>query len=224
MIRRPLLVIGAGGFARETVAAVLARGDDSTYLLRGVLDDDPALSGTTVLGAPVLGPVGAVDDHPDVAVVICTGNPRDYASRARIVALLELDESRFATIAHPGVHLGAGTTVGHGSVLLANVVTTCDVQIGNHVSVMPQVTFTHDDVVEDFATLAAGVTLGGAVRVSEGAYLGARAVVREGVTVGAWSLLGMGSVLTRDLPARVVAYGSPAVIVRKADVRLGRAA
>jgi acetyltransferase-like isoleucine patch superfamily enzyme len=75
---------------------------------------------------------------------------------------------------------------------------------------MPQVVLTHDDVVADFATIASGVRLGGGVHVGTGAYLGAGALVREGVSVGAWSQLGLGSLLLEDLPPGEVWIGSPA--------------
>ncbi len=73
---------------------------------------------------------------------------------------------------------------------------TADVTVGAHVAVMPQAVLTHDDVVDDFATIAAGVRLGGGARIERGAYLGAGALVREAVRdrrLVAWS--GMGAVV-----------------------------
>jgi acetyltransferase-like isoleucine patch superfamily enzyme len=95
-------------------------------------------------------------------------------------------------------------------VLLAQSVLTAGVLVGAHVAVMPRVVLTHDDEVEDFATLASGVVLGGGVRVGRGAYVGAGAVVREQVTIGAGSLIGMGSVVLRDVPPGEVWVGNPA--------------
>jgi acetyltransferase-like isoleucine patch superfamily enzyme len=156
----------------------------------------------------------------DAQVVVCTGSPRDYASRARLVARLGLQRHRYATVVHPGAHLGSGTTLGAATVVLAGCVTTCDVHVRDHVAVMPHVTLTHDNMIEAVATLASAVTLGGAAHVGTGAYLGARSAVREGVRVGEWSLLGMGSVLLHDLAPRTVAYGVPALPVRAAEVDL----
>jgi acetyltransferase-like isoleucine patch superfamily enzyme len=75
---------------------------------------------------------------------------------------------------------------------------------------MPRVVLTHDDVVEDYATIAAGVSLAGGVHVERGAYLGAGATVREYVRVGAGSVVGMGSVVLDDIPSGQVWAGNPA--------------
>lgn len=216
---QPLLIVGAGGFAREAAAAVRAINDmRPTWQLRGFLDDDPALHGTERAGLPILGPLGAVADLDDAAVVVCVGNPRDQQVRERVVRRLGLPAERFATIVHPAAQIGAGCLVGAGSVLLAQVALTADVTVGSHVAVMPQVVLTHDDVVHDFATVASGVRLGGGVTVARGAYLGAGALVRESLTVGAGSLLGIGSVLLDDLPPAQVWAGNPARFRR--DVRV----
>jgi acetyltransferase-like isoleucine patch superfamily enzyme len=69
--------------------------------------------------------------------------------------------------------------------------------------------------VEDFATLCAGVSLGGGVRVGAAAYLGMNAAVREGLTVGDGAVLGMGAALTRDLPPGQTWVGQPARPLRQ---------
>jgi sugar O-acyltransferase (sialic acid O-acetyltransferase NeuD family) len=212
-----LLIAGAGGFARETAAAVRALNEvRPTFRLLGFLDDDPSLRGTQRSGLTILGALSAVDERPDALVVVCIGNPRDQSVRARVIDRLALPAHRYATIAHPGASVGAGCVVGAGSVLLANAVLTADVAVGAHVAVMPHAVLTHDDVVEDYATIASGVRLGGRVRVGAGAYLGAGALLRETVRVGAGSLVGMGAVVLRDVPPGEVWAGNPARRLRAA--------
>ncbi|MFE3632763.1 acetyltransferase [Streptomyces sp. NPDC059168] len=209
-----LLIVGAGGFARETAQAVRDAG--GTELL-GHLDDNTALHGTEVDGVPVLGGCDLVHDLPEAGVVVCVGNPGDYAARARLVGRLGLPAERYATVVHPTASVSRSSRVGPGSVLLAHCALTAAVRVGAHVAVMPQAVLTHDDVVEDCATIASGVRLGGGARVERGAYLGAGALVREGTTVGAWSLIGMGSAVLGDVPPGEVWVGSPARRLRAAD-------
>jgi sugar O-acyltransferase (sialic acid O-acetyltransferase NeuD family) len=210
-----LVIIGAGGFGRETADAVRAvNAAGGRWRLLGYLDDDPALSGSCLDGVPVLGGTAELSSLPDASVVVCTGRPDNYLSRPRIVGELDLPAERYATITHPTAAISASSRVGPGSVLLAHVALTAAVRIGSHVAVMPQVTLTHDDVVGDFATLASGAHLGGGVRVGAGAYVGAGALVRENRAVGPGSLVGMGSVVLSDVPAGQVWTGVPARFLR----------
>lgn len=204
---RPLVLVGAGGLAREVLAVVRRHGP---YEPVGVLDDDPAAHGGEVGGVPVLGGLPALADHPDAAVLVCVGHGRARAGLATRLAAAGVAPDRWATVVHPSVEVPDGCTVGAGSVLLAGVVLTADVRVGRHVVLMPHVVLTHDDDVRDAATLAAGVTLGGGVRVGPRAYLGMRAAVRERVRVGAGSTLGMGAVLLTDLPDDETWAGVPA--------------
>ncbi|MFG2936778.1 acetyltransferase [Streptomyces sp. NPDC048282] len=209
-----LVIVGAGGFARETAQAVADAGE---FKLLGHLDDNPALHGTDVDGVPVLGGCDLVHELIGARVVICVGNPRDYAARARLVRRLALPADRYATVIHPTASVSATSEIGPGTVLLAHCALTAAVRVGAHVAVMPQVVLTHDDVVEDFATLTSGVRLGGGARLERGAYVGSGALVREGTTVGAWSLVGMGSAVLGDVPPGEVWVGSPARRLRAAE-------
>ena len=208
---RDLLVVGAGGFARETVEAVRAVNERRpTWRLRGLLDDDPARHGAEVGGVPIIGSIELVHDHPSALVVLTTGRPDNYVSRPQIAGRLGLPDTRYATIVHPTAVVGSTCSVGAGSVLLAHVDLTADVVVGRHVAVMPQVVLPHDARIDDFATLASGVRVGGACHVAEGAYIGAGACLRESITVGPRALVGMGSVVTRHVPGERVWLGSPA--------------
>ncbi|MEV4342928.1 acetyltransferase [Actinoplanes sp. NPDC049596] len=203
-----LIIVGAGGFARETASA--ARAD---WNVLGFLDDNPELHGTARSGLPILGPAASAEDI-DAAVVVCVGNPRNFTARRSIVERLDLPSSRYATVVHPLASVGAGSSVGPGTVLLAGTVLTADVAVGAHVAVMPQAVLTHDDRVGDYCTIASGVRLGGGAVLDEEAYLGAGALLREGVKVGARALVGMGSVVLHDVPSGEVWAGNPARPIR----------
>jgi len=211
-MKEPLVIVGAGGFAREAADAVGAINSlDPRWDLLGFLDDDRSLAGCRIDGAVVLGPIDeALERFASARVVVCTGRPDNYFSRASIVSRLEIPEERFATIVHPQSSLAPGADLGPGTVVLAGVVMTTAVEVAAHVAVMPGCTLTHDDVIGEFATLASGVRLGGGVAVGRGTYVGAGALVRENVRLGDWSLIGMGSLVLRDVPSAEVWFGSPA--------------
>ena len=212
---RSLLLGAAGGLARETLDAVRAAGAHDVI---GFLDDDPALHGSTIDGVPVLGGSAVVSDHPAASVVVCAGRG---AARATIAARLTehgVMANRYATVVHPSVTIGDTCRLGRGSILLAGCVLTADVAVGEHVVLMPRVVLTHDDVIEDFATICSGATLGGSVRVEEAAYLGMSAAVRERVVVGAGSTVGMGAVVLHDVPSGETWAGNPARRLREHDL------
>ncbi|GGM42443.1 transferase [Micromonospora sonchi] len=216
---RDLVIVGAGGFARETAAAVRAVNDArSRWRLLGFLDDDAALHGTERIGLPVLGGIDRLAELGETEVVVCVGNPRNYLARQQIVRRLALPADRYATVVHPSAHLGTACSVGPGTVLLAGAVLTAEATVGAHVAVMPHVVLTHDGRVSDHVTLASGVRLGGGAAVHLGAYVGAGALIREGVTIGEWSQVGMGSVVLRDVPPGEVWVGNPARRLRAAEL------
>lgn len=208
---RDLILIGCGGFGRETADVVHAiNAVAPRWRLRGFLDDSPGLEGETVSGVPVLGPIDAAPDFPSAAFAITTGRPDNYVSRALIADRLGFTDDRFATLVHPAAVVGTSCSIGAGTVLLAHVTLTTDVTVGRHVAAMPQVVLPHDSVVGDFATLASGVRVGGGCEIGAGAYMGSGSSLREGLRVGSRAMVGMGALVTRDVPAERLWRGFPA--------------
>jgi sugar O-acyltransferase (sialic acid O-acetyltransferase NeuD family) len=211
MTPKQLLVVGAGGFARETLALIddLNR-RDPTWEPIGVLDDDERRHGERIHGVEVIGPAEAAHDHPEAKIVCAVASPRDPLRRLRLVARLGLPDERYATLVHPAAVVPESASIGPGSVLHAATVLTADVELGAHVAVMPAVVLTHDVRVGDGVTFGAGVKCAGGVVIDDGAYVGSGALLREGVVIGAGSTVGMGAVVTRSVPPGEVWFGVPA--------------
>ncbi|MBN9632188.1 MAG: acyl-ACP--UDP-N- acetylglucosamine O-acyltransferase [Actinobacteria bacterium] len=96
-------------------------------------------------------------------------------------------------------------------------------RVGDGVFIMNQVYVAHDCAVEDGATLAGGVLLAGHVRVGRSANIGLGAAVHQRRYVGDGAMVGMGSVVTRDIVPFSKAYGNPARMHGVNSVGLRRA-
>jgi len=204
-----LLLLGAGGLAREAIEAT--QSGRSGVQAIGYLDDDERKQGRSIGGLPVLGPTtdaGTVE--ATVLLVAAVAAAADPQRRSRLVQRLGLPDQRYGEIIHPRACLAPSTRLAVGVIVLAGVVATCDVSIGRHVVLMPNCVLTHDVVLGDGCTLASAVLLSGGVVVEPGAYLGTGASVREGVRIGAGAVIGMGAVVLSDVPPGEVWAGVPA--------------
>ena len=207
--RTPIVVYGTGGHGRETallIESMIRAGAPWTFL--GYLDDDAGQHGTLIGDAPVLGDAAVLEARGGgIAVALGVGSAR---SRAALARRIRAHVREFPVLIHPTVPVFARVAIGEGSQIHAGAIVTTDIVIGAFVILNRHVDVSHDCRLDDFATLAPAVTLAGAVHVGTGADLGARATCIPGVSVGAWSVIGAGAVVTRDIPDGVTAVGVPA--------------
>lgn len=202
-----LILIGASGLAREVLAMVRGSGQ---YDVVGLLDDDREMAGVTVDGAPVLGSIDDAANYMHAFLLVCIASSREREAVVSHLGTLGIGESRYASAVDPSVQYPEGCRVGRGSILLRNVTLTAAVSLGSHVVAMPSVTFSYDDDVSDFATFAAGVSLGGGARIGKGAYLGLNSSVRERTSVGDYATIGMGAAVLSNVPDGETWVGVPA--------------
>lgn len=85
-----------------------------------------------------------------------------------------------------------------------------DTEIQNDCYIMDHCHVAHDVVIEDGATLSPNVVLGGHTRVHRGATVGIAAITHQFSTIGAYTMIGMGSIVTKDVPPFGLVSGNPA--------------
>ena len=88
------------------------------------------------------------------------------------------------------------------------------ITIGDHVLFGPRVGIYTTNHALDPAERAAGACSAKPVVIGNSVWIGAGVTVNPGVTVGDGTVIGSGSVVTSDIPARTVAAGVPARVIR----------
>jgi len=106
-------------------------------------------------------------------------------------------------------------SLGEGAALSPFVTLTSNIRIGRHFHANLYSYVEHDCVIGDFVTFAPGVKCNGNVRIEDHAYIGAGAVIKQGkpgqpLVIGRGALVGMGAVVTRDVPPGITVVGNPA--------------
>lgn len=181
----------------------------------GFVDDAPGLVGQTVLGIPVLGGRDWITGPDRAAIFVAIGAP---AARRRAVESLQASGVPAPpALIHPSAYVGLGCAVAPGTVVAAGATLTADVQVGSCVIVNAGATVSHNSVLADYATVAPGVHLAGRTHVEEGADVGIGASVIQGLTIGAWSVVGAGAVVIRDVGANETVVGCPARVIANRD-------
>lgn len=210
---RPKIAIwGASGHAIVVADILRLQGE---YEVVGLLDDtNPARRGQRVGGVEVLGgrdQLVVLRSHDVRFLIVAIGN---CEARYRVALAAKEHGFEFATAIHPGAIVASDVKIGEGTVIVAGAVINPAVRLGAHVIVNTCASVDHECVVGDAVHIGPGSRLGGCVVVGDGAWIGIGATIFDRIEIGCRSIIGGGSVVTRDVPKDVVAYGVPAKVVR----------
>lgn len=124
-------------------------------------------------------------------------------------------ESPFYCAYGSNIYVGNGVYMNFGCVIL-----DCNtVHIGDHVLIGPYVQIYTADHTTDPQTRAAGMERAMPVRIGNNAWIGGGTIILPGVTIGENTTIGAGSVVTKDIPANVVAVGNPCRVIRELYAR-----
>jgi sugar O-acyltransferase (sialic acid O-acetyltransferase NeuD family) len=210
----------------ETKLLVLGKGDNIiTMILDNLCSNEIKLSEVTIYNNLNL-PIENVFNHNEYLIrVLPEVNLDDYdtftlgvyqpSHKKKIIELLNPSFDKFINIIHNGLDLSKMSTLGNGLLINSKVSIAAHSQIGNFVSINRHVSIGHHTIISDYCSINPGTNISGNVIVGEGTTIGVGTNILNNVKVGKNSIIGAGSVVTKDIPDNVVAYGSPCKVIRE---------
>jgi sugar O-acyltransferase (sialic acid O-acetyltransferase NeuD family) len=135
--------------------------------------------------------------------------------KIKIVKDLGITSDRFINIIHDGLDISKMSTIGKGALINSKVSIAAHTTIGNFVSINRHVSIGHHTTINDYCSINPGTNIAGNVTIGEGTTIGMGTNILHQVKIGKNTIIGAGSVVTRDIPDNVVAYGSPCKIIRE---------
>lgn len=213
-MKEPVVILGAGGHARSVIDVLKSQG---IYEIAGCVADVPdevthvpGLNEISILGNDNILPKLREQGFSNIFVAIGSNKLRaKLYNRVCEMGFCPINAiSPYAYIS-PAVKLGRGVCVMPGAVLAVNSA------VGDNTIINTRCSVDHDCHIGNHVHLAPGTTLSGTVQVGEGTQIGTGASVIDGMSIGSWSMVGAGSVVVREIPSSVVAYGVPAHVIRE---------
>lgn len=205
--RRSLLIVGAGGFGRETLSYV--EDDNPIFDIKGFLDnrahvlDDIDRSLPPILGDPL-----TYTPQPEDVFLAALGAPGkrfEYTA-----ALRNVHDAIFPKLVHPAAHINRHARIQRGCIIGPRVSMAVDVQIGEFTHIQEYTAIGHDAQIGNWCQInshnmiAGGARIGNFVTIHPNCVITSRAVIGDGVTVAP------GSVVIGKIPAGITVLGNPA--------------
>jgi sugar O-acyltransferase (sialic acid O-acetyltransferase NeuD family) len=211
--RRRILVIGAGGFAREVRWLIEEiGGEDGSVEFAGYAVSDLSRLGEHDSRGEVRGDLEWVREHrADFdGLALGVGTPGVRLKLASEL-LSDFPEDRWPSLVHPSVRIDRKTsTVGPGVLLCAGVVGTVHVALEPFCMVNLACTLGHEARIGRGSVLNPTVNVSGGVVIEEGVLVGTGAQVLQYLTIGKGATVGAGAVVTKDVAPGVTVVGMPA--------------
>lgn len=202
-----LTVFGAGGHGRVIADSALRAG-----FKRIVFVDNNPVSNTGIQGIIILNSIDvSKEDWRDRPFIVGIGKNE---VRARIYNHLSSLGARPVSVIDPGSQVSRFASISTGCFIAPGAIVNTNVTIDCNVIINTAATVDHDCVLYAHCQVAPGAHLGGGVRLGVEAMVCIGATIVPSCSIGEKTIIGAGSVVTRNISSRITAWGIPAKITK----------
>lgn len=213
-MKRPLIIIGAGGHARVLLDTLL----NQSNKIIGITNPDPNKFGHYISDIPIIGNDDLILNYCPNSIYLINGIGMmpGKSTRYQLYEKFKNHGYTFTKIIHPSAVLASNVQLLAGVQVMAGVIIQTSVVIDENSIINTRVAIDHDSFIGKHVHLAPGVTVSGGVSIGEGTFVGAGSTIIQGIKIAAHCIIGAGSVVTRDIPEVSTVMGIPARVIKNA--------
>jgi sugar O-acyltransferase (sialic acid O-acetyltransferase NeuD family) len=212
-----ILLFGGGLHASYCIDIIKREGK---YDIIGIVDSINDI-GTELFGYKVIGRqeqlkelVGKHDVHGGFITI--GDNWSRKLVHDSIVGLVP--DFKFVNAIHPSTIIGMNVEFGVGILTMAGSIINPNSIVGDFCFLATGAQLEHNCKMGDYSSLSAGSITGGRVNIGKYSAITLGVTIMDRLTIGENTVVGSGSLVTKDLPDNVLAYGSPARIIRHREL------
>lgn len=214
-----IVVIGAGGFAREAIQYVKLNFSVNKHYIEyhtfvGCVVTDLSTLGEHDSKELVLGDYNWLRENQDKfdGFVIGIGSPK---ARLKVAAALkeEFPDKSFPSINASNLFPNNFLANTEGVIVCPGVIGTVNLSIGNFSLINLSVTIGHEAVIGDGCVINPGANISGGVNIGKGVLVGSGACILQYLYVGDFATVGAGAVVTKQVFDGTTVVGCPAKVL-----------
>lgn len=202
----PVLIIGAGGMAKEAYSLAVKMG--LTDKIKGFLVSTNKYQ-DFIFEQPVYELQQLKDRLQEFQFLPAIGSPL----RVKLLQELETLNCQFCSLVSPqtnnSVFIEDGCIIAEGAIL------TCEIKIAKHSIINTGAIISHNCQIGAYTTISPGAKIAGNVEIGDYSWIGIGATIKENIKIGKNCLIGAGSVVVKDIPDNSLVYGVPAKFIKK---------
>jgi sugar O-acyltransferase (sialic acid O-acetyltransferase NeuD family) len=129
-----------------------------------------------------------------------------------------IPDFKFVSAIHPSTIIGRNVLIREGTVIMAGCIINPGAKIYEFCFLATGAILEHDSLMEEFSSLSAGSVTGGKVKIGRFTAITLGVILFDRIEIGEHTVIGSGSLVTKNIPNNVLAYGTPAKVIRSRQI------